>query len=456
MTKDHQLGFQKLFWILTVLPCCGSLQVSIPVKNYEVNSGGDITLTCLFTPAKPEISLMVITWVAEAIEPNTGTETVATYFSERQVDIAPAYEGRASLSVDVDKRESSLRLTKVTVNDNRIYQCTILIPNDDEGTTTATTSLMVLDPPSTPICKLQGTAEYGNNINLTCVSEIGMPKPDYEWRAFSVQHAPREFPPKATEKNGLLSFVNVSHETSGYYICTSANRLGSASCNFTLAVMPPSMNIGATAGIIVGVLAGVVCLGVIFYCCCYKKKKQDKYAEGSPEAVEFHDSETPKEREQDGDKPNNLTDKYTDEVNQHEEKAVPHQNDYKEERGTSGRKVEDDQHSYEGGKGRQDDKGSDRNRGSRDRLADQRDQYRGSRDRLDDHGDRHSGSRDRLNDPRDRLNDPRDRNGGSRDRLDDHRDRHGGSRDRLDDRRDRHGGSRDRLDDNDQHRDQYR
>lgn len=69
---------------------------------------------------------------------------MATYFYERPVDIAPAYEGRAFMSVDIAGRKSSLRLTKVTTQDDRVYQCTVLIPNDDEGTTAATTSLMVL------------------------------------------------------------------------------------------------------------------------------------------------------------------------------------------------------------------------------------------------------------------------------------------------------------------------
>lgn len=136
--------------------------------------------------------------------------------------------------------------------------------------------------------------------------------------------------------------------------------------------------------------------------------------------------------------------------------------------GPTGRKLEDDQHSYNSGKGRRDVQGGDTDsrrydndlhRGSRDRLDDRRDHNSGSRDRLDDQHDRYGGSRDRLEDQRDRyggsrdrLEDQHDRYGGSRDRLDDRHDRYGGSRDRLDDRRDHYGGSRDRLDDQ---RDRY-
>lgn len=60
------------------------------------------------------------------------------------MDVAPEYENKAFLDVDMDQRVSTLRLTKVTVEDSRRFQCSVIIPNDDEGTTRASTSLLVL------------------------------------------------------------------------------------------------------------------------------------------------------------------------------------------------------------------------------------------------------------------------------------------------------------------------
>lgn len=37
---------------------------------------------------------------------------------------------------------------------------------------------------------------------------------------------------------GILSLFNITKETSGYYTCTSSNKIRSASCNITLTVMP--------------------------------------------------------------------------------------------------------------------------------------------------------------------------------------------------------------------------
>ncbi|XP_059199244.1 cell surface A33 antigen-like isoform X2 [Centropristis striata] len=461
MLANRQFGWRKLFLILSVLPCCRSMKVSIPEKEYEIARGEDITLTCSFAPARAIGNALVVTWEVYPEKEGDPTKSVGTYFINNPIDIAPAYEGRATMEVDVARLVSTLTIKQVTIQDSRIYQCSVIVPNDDEGNTAASTFVLVLVPPSPPNCGIEGEATYFQDISLTCASVEGSPTPGYTWRTYTVQNMPREFPPKTTEANGVLKLFNITRETSGFFICTSTNRIGSASCNLTLAVTPGSMNIGSTAGIIVGVLAGVVLLGIIIFCCCCRKKdKKDEYAEGAPGEAEFYDKDAPEVdvSYRDDESRGEIT-----KVNQREDKAAIPLNNYREE--SAAPKFEEDQHSYNS-KDRYEGKGSevgsqryqddqrDHRRGSHDRLEDERDRYRGSRDRLDDQRDRYTGSRDRLDDKRnyhsgsrDRLDDQRDRYGGSRDRLDDERDRYRGSRDRLDDQRDRYGGSRDRLDD---------
>lgn len=122
-------------------------------------------------------------------------------------------------------------------------------------------------------------------------------------------------------EDGVLSLFNVSRDTSGYYICTSTNMIRSAKCNLTLSVMPcecfeqsfyftelftaateisllglilvmltsclppiiynlfaATMNIGATAGIIGGCVAGVAVLVLTIYCCCKDKRQPEEFA----------------------------------------------------------------------------------------------------------------------------------------------------------------------------------
>uniref|UniRef100_A0A3P9JMK1 Ig-like domain-containing protein n=1 Tax=Oryzias latipes TaxID=8090 RepID=A0A3P9JMK1_ORYLA len=129
-------------------------------------------------------------------------------------------------------------------------------------------------PPTKPICNVQGKPEYGQNINLTCVSEEASPSPTYKWESYDVQNNLRPLDPKSTVSN----LFNVTKETSGYYICTSTNKVGSALSNFTLSIVSPSMNMNSIAGIIGGVAAALILLVIIICCCYWRKKKQQEEA----------------------------------------------------------------------------------------------------------------------------------------------------------------------------------
>uniref|UniRef100_A0A8C2BSI4 Glycoprotein A33 (transmembrane), paralog b n=1 Tax=Cyprinus carpio TaxID=7962 RepID=A0A8C2BSI4_CYPCA len=308
------------------------------------------------------------------------------------------YQGKAEIETDLNAKTSKLTLKQVTLKESRRIRCFVNIPGDIEGKTADTTLLLVQVAPSQPICKVVGTAEYGNDISLTCVSEEGSPTPTYKWERYNVKNVPQAFPLKTTEKDGVLSLVNVSMETSGYYICLSSNKVGSAKCNMTLSVMPPSMNF-ATIGIVAGCIAGVTVLIIIIICCCRKRKQK------------------PKDYEKEGSR-EDLRDRYD------------------ERRG-----------SRDDLRGRCDDR-----RGSRDDLRDRYDERRGSRDELRDRYDERRGSRDDLRDryderrgSRDDLRDRYDERRGSRDDLRDRYDERRGSRDDLRDRYDERRGSRDDL-----------
>ncbi|XP_012719712.2 cell surface A33 antigen [Fundulus heteroclitus] len=470
MTTRRHFGWRRLILIFAVFPCCWSVQVSIQEKEYKVTKGEDVTLTCSFVPARPIQNNFILAWDVVGAP----SKAVASFFLNSPVDIAPSYEGRASLEVDIARGTGTLHLKALTMEDSRHYQCSVRIPGDDEGTPIASTSVLVLEPPSKPVCTLQGQAEYFNDVTLTCKSEEGSPAPVYQWTSYSVENIPRQFPPKTTQKDGVLSLFNITRETSGFFICISKNDIGSANCNFTLAVVPASMSLGSTGIIIGAVAAGLLVLGILIFCCCRRKSKKEAYDEGSHGDKVFYDKDGSEVGEPYLDDKSNTEKKPP---SQYEDNNIAPQS--KDTLGGVGKKFDDDQHSYNSGRERRDGKGSDTEsqpyhgdrkdyyRGSRDHLDNQRDRY-GSRDHLDDqpvrYGSRdrlddqrvHYGSRDHLEDQRvhygsrDRLDDQRDRSYGSRDRLDERRDRNG-SRDRLDDQRVRYG-SRDRLDD---HRDQY-
>ncbi|XP_054901047.1 cell surface A33 antigen-like [Poeciliopsis prolifica] len=256
--------------ICLVWSAAAAIEVDIPKDQYEFARGDNITLPCTFKSVIPNPSQITITWFA-------GDVPILThYHPSGDTDIT--FENRMSADVNINggSGKADLKINSVTISDNNKYQCIVQVPRDKQGKISDTATLTVLVAPSKPICKIQGTASCGQNINLTCVSEEGSPPPTYKWNSYDVLNNPRAHEPRTTDKGGILSLYNITKETSGFYICVSQNKIHSASCNLTISVLPQSTNIGSTAGIIGGVITALILLIVILSCFCCRKKDEDK------------------------------------------------------------------------------------------------------------------------------------------------------------------------------------
>ncbi|XP_037835590.1 cell surface A33 antigen-like isoform X3 [Kryptolebias marmoratus] len=190
-----------------------AMDVNIPQKVYEFARYDNIMLPCTFTSSVTNPPLVIITWTALAQAGSDALDTIilSHYHPAGKTDVDPDYKGRASLNLDMKTGRADLKLNSITLKDNREFECAVQIPGDATGQTADKTRLVVQVGPSPPICQLQGLPEYGRNIRLTL--------------------------------GGVLSLYNVGMHTSGNYICTSRNKISSASCNLTLKVMPPSVDI---------------------------------------------------------------------------------------------------------------------------------------------------------------------------------------------------------------------
>ncbi|XP_053471942.1 cell surface A33 antigen-like [Ictalurus furcatus] len=231
-----------IYSLFAVIHLTSSLTVDIPLPSYEFARGGNGTIPCNFKPQKADNPSIIISWTAHPDNPADSDIGILTYYyfssAADNLDVTDGYANRASLQVDIAKGWANLTLSSLTLKDSRVYRCSVQIPKDSQGKPSDTTTVVVLVAPSKPICTVQGKAEFYQNISLTCFSEEGTPTPMYTWQSYDVSNNPRQNPPKSTDMNGVLSLYNISMETSGYYICTSANKIRSESCNLTLAVMP--------------------------------------------------------------------------------------------------------------------------------------------------------------------------------------------------------------------------
>ncbi|XP_072513002.1 glycoprotein A33 (transmembrane), paralog a [Salminus brasiliensis] len=392
-----------------------ALNVDIPAPSYEFERGSNATIPCKFTPQKPDNDMVTIEWFAH---PDVATDT------DSKIDVDAAYEGKASLQYDLPKGIVNLQLSSLSQAESRVFACKVKIPGDNKGKQADTTQVSVLMAPSKPICKIQGKAEYEQNINLTCYSEQGTPTPTYQWASFDVRNVSRPYPPKATVVNGVLSLYNISSDTSGYFICTSSNKRGTQTCNLTLAVMPPSNSIASTAGIIGACVAGLIFLLVIIICCCRNRKKKDSgdYDMGTRQDDGYTDKEPHEIEERQGGRVESKPEENAnrDQYEDRSERDYDHRSDRYPDR----RDDNDDRRP------RSDDRRNDRYDDRRsDRYDDRYDDRRN--DRYDDRqSDRYDDRRsDRYDDRQsDRYDDRRD------DRRNERRDYYDDRRDRYDDR----------------------
>ncbi|XP_048786216.1 cell surface A33 antigen [Lagopus muta] len=254
----------QLFVCSAVLATAYALTVETPIKEVQVARGNNATLRCNFNTNIATNTGDFVVWKKIL----SADDAVTRYF-DGLVQYGKGYENRLHFTGDVSSGDISITINEVTMEDNGTYVCSVRL-RDDPPRQSALTSLFVLIAPSKPECKIVGTAEYGQTINLTCFSHEGSPKPTYTWQSFSVQNEPRVL---ETTNGEQITLKNISADTSGFYICTSTNSVGKEFCNMTVSVVPPSMNIALYAGIAGGVLAAILVIGILAYCCCCRDNK---------------------------------------------------------------------------------------------------------------------------------------------------------------------------------------
>ncbi|KAM6290418.1 cell surface A33 antigen [Porphyrio hochstetteri] len=262
---------RKSLWLLifsAILVTAHTLTVEAPDKEIQVARGRDVTLRCLFRTGVSADVGDVVVW-KKIISP---VDAVTRYF-DGLVQYGQGYENRVRFTGDVSTGDISITISEVTMADNGTYACSVRLRNDPPRQA-AMMSLFVLVAPSKPECNILGTAEYGQTINLTCVSHEGSPKPKYTWQSFNVQNEPRAL---QTTEGEQITLKNISADTSGFYICTSTNSVGKEFCNMTVSVVPPSMNIALYVGIIGGAVAAIIVISILAYCCCCRGDKAADY-----------------------------------------------------------------------------------------------------------------------------------------------------------------------------------
>ncbi|KAF5916584.1 hypothetical protein HPG69_005379 [Diceros bicornis minor] len=254
-----------------------AISVETPTGVLRAARGKSVTLPCTYLTSATDRDGF-IQWDKLL---RTHTERVLIWkFLTKTYIYGELYENRVNVSGNAERSDASITINQLTMDDNGTYECSVSLLSDLAGTSKSRVRLLVLVPPSIPDCGIEGETVIGNDIQLTCQSKEGSPAPQYSWKSYSVLN--QEQPAlagKGQREGQTLSLKNISTDMSGYYICTSSNEMGSQSCNITLAVRPPSMNVALYGGIAGGVAAALILIGILAYCCCCRAKGKAQDAE---------------------------------------------------------------------------------------------------------------------------------------------------------------------------------
>ncbi|XP_024598164.1 cell surface A33 antigen [Neophocaena asiaeorientalis asiaeorientalis] len=257
---------QPVLWMLcAVWVTVHAISVETPKDVLRAARGKSVTLPCTYKTSSLNRDGF-IQW-DKLLRSHTETVLIWTFSTQTYI-YGELYQNRANVSGNVQQSDASITIDRLTMDDNGTYECSVSLLTDLGGVSKSRVRLLVLVPPSKPDCSIEGETVIGSNIQLTCQSKEGSPAPQYSWKSYDVLHQERQVAPVTGQ---IFSLKNISTEMSGYYICTSSNDVGMESCNITVAVRPPSMNVALYAGIAGGVVAALIVIGIIVYCCCCRE-----------------------------------------------------------------------------------------------------------------------------------------------------------------------------------------
>ncbi|XP_054443579.1 cell surface A33 antigen [Pteronotus mesoamericanus] len=265
-----------------------AISVETPQEVLRAARGRSVTLPCTYRTSIADREGF-IQW--DKLLKSHTERVVLSKFSSPSYIYGVRYQNRVNFSGDTEHSDASITISQLVMDDNGTYECSVSLLQDLEGTSKGRVRLLVLVPPSKPDCGIQGETVIGHDIQLTCQSREGSPAPQYSWKSFDLLNQERGGPPGTGQ---VLTLKNISMDTSGFYICTSSNEVGTEFCNITVTVRPPSMNVALYAGIAGGVVAALIIIGVLIYCFSCRDRGKDGQSSRSKSRYEG-----PKEQQRD-------------------------------------------------------------------------------------------------------------------------------------------------------------
>ncbi|XP_058050668.1 V-set and immunoglobulin domain-containing protein 2 [Ahaetulla prasina] len=255
---------------------CGlCVEVTVPRDPVMQQKGSHVELPCHYKTSVGKDFVLEWRFAGGSKAPDAGTQIL--YFANNMLYKPSGQADRLSLLHEIPTLgDASIRLNNIRASDAGTYICEVNNPPDFDGTGTGLVHLVVLMPPSTPVCKGSTSSPIGSDVTFSCSSSEGVPTPIYSWTLLdSKQPLPISHMVQNQEK-GTLVLTNLTLQLSGTYRCTATNEFGHQSCQISLHVTGIS-KAGAVAGALIGAILALFLLGaIVLYVLRYKRNKMAK------------------------------------------------------------------------------------------------------------------------------------------------------------------------------------
>ncbi|KAM3830458.1 V-set and immunoglobulin domain-containing protein 2 [Vipera latastei] len=237
--------------------------------------GSNVKIPCHYKTSVGKNFVLEWRFASGSTAPDAGTQIL--YFANNELYKPGGQADRLSLLHQPPTLgDASIQLNNLRPSDAGTYICEVNNPPDFYGTGSGLVKLVVLMPPSTPVCKGSTSAPIGSDVSFSCSSSEGVPTPIYSWTLLdSKQPLPTSNMVQNQEK-GTLLLTNLTLQLSGTYRCTATNEFGHQSCQISLHVTGIS-KAGAVAGALIGAILALFLLGaIVLYVLQHRRKRMAK------------------------------------------------------------------------------------------------------------------------------------------------------------------------------------
>ncbi|XP_068594643.1 V-set and immunoglobulin domain-containing protein 8b isoform X2 [Brachionichthys hirsutus] len=263
------------------------LTLHLNTKAMEVTSSGPQTiqkaqwgtvrLGCTYTPGPRDTGELDIEWSNVSPDMTQKDRLVLSYTggqTHRYGD--PGFYNRVQFTGNPAQGDASIAVSNLRVSDTATYQCKV---KKAPGVDMRKVTLVVMVPPSSPKCWVEGGEERGGTVSLRCKSYAGTTPVNYVW----TREDGAALPPTAVKhpETGELLIQNHTDSNVGTYVCVAKNAVGEGQCKYSLHAYNPTNKAGVIAGAVIGAILLLLLLLLLLWlliCCCHKRRYEKEVA----------------------------------------------------------------------------------------------------------------------------------------------------------------------------------